>query len=306
MLILAVCRPYHGVMAERKIRTLNSQVKSIRGKYMNGRPKVWNPDDSDDDDLYLYDNESFDDSGRGGRAGRASGSEGGRSARSHSQPPPRRACSKGHPIGTKKSQNSPETSSKHSSGRYGSTLSKFDKISAKEFLGASLSSLEALGRKSQSQHLYSTFDHDSHNGGGNSSFQDYLGEPSAEYLRGAIWLGRNMLMVTEEMVEQMDLFRSRYLREVSSVSREEDSGSSRNVHRLSLLAASGITEAMSSVYHSRAISRKMLQDASAISPGDKDAMDVFLKQMPIESMLSKAATESNGKHISFADGENRE
>jgi hypothetical protein len=242
-------------MAERKIRTLNSQVKSIRGKQLTGRPKAWHPDDSDDDDMYLYENEESFEDVRGRRTGRSDGRSMASSARSHSQPAMR--CSKGHPIGAGKSQ-SPEMSGKHSHGK-ASTLSKFDKISAKEFLGASLSSLEALGRRSQSQQqLYSSFDPDSRTGG-NSSYQDYLGEPSAEYLRGAVWLGRNMLMVTEEMVEQMDLFRSRYLREVSSVSREEESGSSRNLHRLSLLAASGITEAMSSVYHSRAISRKMLQ-----------------------------------------------
>lgn len=247
-------RPYHGVMAERKIRTLNSQVKSIRGKKLTGRPKAWNPDDSDDDDLYLYDNDDTMDDTRGRSTGRSDGRSMSSSARSHSQPAMR--CSKGHPIGTGKSA-SPEVPSKHTHGK-ASTLSKFDKISAKEFLGASLSSLEALGRRSQSQQLYSSFDPDSRTGG-NSSYQDYLGEPSAEYLRGAVWLGRNMLMVTEEMVEQMDLFRSRYLREVSAVSREDESTSSRNLHRLSLLAASGITEAMSSVYHSRAISRKMLQ-----------------------------------------------
>ena len=244
-------------MAERKIRTLHNQMKTIRGKHLRGRPKAWNPDDSDDDDLGIYEGESVDDVRVNTRSGRSEGRGSvNSSVRSSSQPPPRR-CSKGHPISDKKASTSPEVHSQHPPhGRSASTLSKFDKISAKEFLGASLSSLEALGRRSQSQHLYSS-DLDSH--AANSSFQDYLGEPSAEYLRGAVWLGRNMLMVTEEMVEQMDLFRSRYLREVSSVSREEETGSSRNLHRLSLLAASGITEAMSTVYHCRTISRKMLQ-----------------------------------------------
>ena len=260
-----MCRPYHGVMAERKIRTLHNQMKTIRGKHLRGRAKAWNPEDSDDDDLGIYEGESVDDVRMTARSGRSEGREGrgsvNSSVRSSSQPPPRR-CSKGHPICDKKASTSPEVHKRHlPQGRTTCTLSKFDKISAKEFLGASLSSLEALGRRSHTQHLYSS-DLDSH--AANSSFQDYLGEPSAEYLRGAVWLGRNMLMVTEEMVEQMDLFRSRYLREVSSVSREEETGSSRNLHRLSLLAASGITEAMSTVYHCRTISRKMLQVLSIL------------------------------------------
>ncbi len=51
---LSNARPYHGVMAERKIRCLNNQVKSIRCKSLHCKPKQWNENDSDDDDLYHF------------------------------------------------------------------------------------------------------------------------------------------------------------------------------------------------------------------------------------------------------------
>jgi hypothetical protein len=38
--------------------------------------------------------------------------------------------------------------------------------------------------------------------------------PSEGYLRGALWLGRNLAMVIEELAEGLDYFRSKYLTEV--------------------------------------------------------------------------------------------
>mmetsp|Transcript_7198 Transcript_7198/g.10704 ORF Transcript_7198/g.10704 Transcript_7198/m.10704 type:complete len:665 (-) Transcript_7198:135-2129(-) len=272
---LSNAKPYHGVMAERKIRCLNNQVKTIRGKKLTGRPKVWTENDSDDDDLYLYEQDVGEDESRSRKSTCAAAEVGwvsttSKSSRSHSQPPCSR-CVDTSPSTTHKSR--------------GNTLKKFDKISAKELLGASLNSLEAVGRHNNTQQKLVSFDL-GNLGGSASSMHDHLSEPSAEYLRGALWLGRNMLMITEETVEQLDLHRSQFLREVSSVAREDNS--SRAAHRLSLLAASGITDALSTVYQSRAQSRKMLQDAAAISPGDKEAMRNFLMNLPVESLLSQS------------------
>ena len=70
-----------------------------------------------------------------------------------------------------------------------------------------------------------------------------------------MWLGRNMLMSTEELVADIDNFRSQFMREVAQLSKEvgrsrtEESNSSQSfssfTDRFALLAVSGITEAMS-------------------------------------------------------------
>jgi hypothetical protein len=104
-----------------------------------------------------------------------------------------------------------------------------------------------------------------------------------------------MLMSTEELVGEIDDFRSKYMREVSQLSKEVGRSSDSSSHamssftdRFALLAVSGITEAMSIVYQNRQKSRNLLQDAAAIAPGDKAAMRKFLLELPIESMLSQA------------------
>ena len=63
--------------------------------------------------------------------------------------------------------------------------------------------------------------------------------PSESYLSGALWLGRNLCMVSEELNEAMEHFRSRYLAEVGAASMDSDM--KRKAHRLSLLAGSGVT-----------------------------------------------------------------
>ena len=61
--------------------------------------------------------------------------------------------------------------------------------------------------------------------------------PTESYLRGALWLGRNLTMAIEEMAEGMDHFRVKQLAEISTATIDPDM--SRALHRLSLLAASG-------------------------------------------------------------------
>lgn len=194
----------------------------------------------------------------------------------------------------------PTTHTKRSSspgGRKGSRES-LERVSAKELLGASLHSLEQLQRQRQRGGGGAQQDPEDPGAYPHSILEDSYGTPSAEYLKGAIWLGRNLHMVTEDLVEQLDFFRTKYLREVSALSRggagdgaaaqsaAGGGGSSSTSHRLSLLAASGITDAMTIAYKARTRSRKMLQQASSLTPGDQEGMRSFLLDLPIESMLT--------------------
>jgi hypothetical protein len=345
-------RPYHGVMAERKIRCLNHQVKAIRCKSLNCKPKQWNEFDSDDDDTYHLSSVSLSESRGRGRSTRAStmdllAAEKGwvspltktSAKRSSSQPPPQlqsqspqqplvcsrcRSRERGGAGGAAlrgtaddnsyffAQHSSPATITKRggaTGGRKG-TKESLDRMAAKELLGASLHSLEQLQRqreRGRGEGQESLLE-DSYGYGSGFDGMD-MGIPSAEYLKGAIWLGRNLHMVTEDLVEQLDFFRTKYLREVSALSRTATGSSTSNgamtgtgmgdpgagagvgtSHRLSLLAASGITDAMTIAYAARTKSRQMLQQASGLSPGDREAMQRFLMDLPIErSLLSNRA-----------------
>lgn len=296
-------------MAERKIRCLNSQVKSIRCKSLNCKPKQWNEYDSDDDDTFHLSFEQQDarhsraDTPRGRKSMDLVAAEKGwisplaKSKRSTSQPPSTLICSRcqAHDRGAFRGAMDDSTpfhggTSGGGSGtpkRYGTKGTKeFDQIAAKELLGASLHSLEQLHRRN------SKGGHDAPY----SVLEDSYGTPSAEYLKGAIWLGRNLHMITEDLVEQLDSFRTKYLREVSVLSRggggdtnqgTVSSSTASTSHRLSLLAASGITETITIAYNARTKSRKMLQQASSLTPGDQEGMHQLLLDLPVESMLTK-------------------
>jgi hypothetical protein len=302
-------------MAERKIRCLNSQVKSIRCKSLNCKPKQWNEYDSDDDDAFHFALEQSTPSrsdSRGRRSMDLVAAEKGwisplaKSKRPTSQPPSTLICSRcqSHDRGVFRSMDDTHQAfhtggsggggtPKRSGGTRGGSK-ELDKIAAKELLGASLHSLEQLHRRN------SRGGHEPHetSSGLDSSYlphsilQDSYGTPSAEYLKGALWLGRNIHMLTEDLVEQLDSFRTKYLREVSILSRGGDSNqatssSASTSHRLSLLAASGITETITIAYNARTKSRKMLQQASALAPGDQEGLHRLMMDLPVESMLTR-------------------
>lgn len=298
-------------MAERKIRCLNNQVKSIRCKSLKCKPKQWNEYDSDDDDMYLY---SYDDNHHNTQSSTLTTTRGRKSndftaaemgwvsplskpKRSNSQPPPL-TCQKCQ-AREKFISRTPEDYKKSTiNGNNVPKKSQIEKLAAKELLGASLHSLEVLHRQQhqqngstiipQSSTVRSLDNHESlytpH-----SIIQDSFGIPSSEYLRGAIWLGRNIHMITEDLVEQLDQYRTKYLREISILSKNHDNGQSGNStsHRLSLFAATSITDIMTIAYNSRTKSRKMLQKASSITPGNQEALNKFLLELPIESILNK-------------------
>lgn len=84
-----------------------------------------------------------------------------------------------------------------------------------------------------------------------------LSFPSETYLKGAVWLGRNMFLLFEELCESIDVMRSKLLNDISSAS--HDSDIHRSNQRLTLLAASSINEVLSKLQKSKARAREILQ-----------------------------------------------
>jgi hypothetical protein len=64
--------------------------------------------------------------------------------------------------------------------------------------------------------------------------------PSPDYLRGAMWLGRNIVMEMDTLVSHIEAFRSQYLKEVAVTAKDSDT--ERACHRMSLLAASRVND----------------------------------------------------------------
>jgi len=146
-------------------------------------------------------------------------------------------------------------------------------VSKAKLLEASLLSLETLGR----QRYTGAPD-------GDSGFpQGSNAHPSEAYLRGALWLGRNLAMVIEELAEGLDYFRSKHLTEVATASSDLDLKRSR--HRLNLLALSSINEAFALTNKSRIRARDILQGTASLSNGDLSTFQEFLRTLPIESSL---------------------
>ena len=146
-----------------------------------------------------------------------------------------------------------------------------------QLLHASLSTLETMGR-----HALVTSEDLSYRGTGKTGMY-----PHELYLQGALWLGRNFVMLSEEMVEQMEIFRSRVLQEINSIL-EDASDSQTSVNRLSLLAGSTVTESVEISNRHKYRSREMLSGAASIKPGDYQAMNLFLRNLPIDSLLEKS------------------
>jgi len=154
-----------------------------------------------------------------------------------------------------------------------------EEVSAEKLLEASLISLETIGRQRATRQSQADFD--THPGG-----YDDGAFPTDSYLKGALWIGRNLTLVMEELADSLDIFRNRHLVEISAAAQDHDPR--RASHRLNLLAGTGITEALALVNTSRMRSRNILQGAASILPGDRQSLQGFLKTLPIESALNKA------------------
>ena len=210
-------RPYKGVIADRQIKRLSKQVKTERRKKLQGRPK---------DSLEAV----------------SSSGDIGREVFDFADRFP-------EPTGEKRLCRLVARSS--------SAPSNVNAVSTQKLLEASLQSLEDMGRQmtvagTQSIDMGDTFSESKlHHSSSTPSY------PNESYLRGAMWLGRNFTIVTEELAEELDNFRSRFVTEVNNAS--EDLDSRRCCHRLTLLATSGITQAFSLVNKSRSKTREILQ-----------------------------------------------
>lgn len=165
-----------------------------------------------------------------------------------------------------------------------------------QLLHASLSTLETLGR------------HNVVNAAAPDSTLSYKSTgktkayPPELYLQGALWLGRNFVMLSEEMVEQMEFFRAKVLREITAIG-EDYSDPQRSSNRLSLLAGSTVTESVEITTKYKYRAREMLQGAASIKPGDYNAMQLFLQNLPIDSLLDHKSnlTTSYGAYDKYLD-----
>eukprot|EP01038_Epipyxis_sp_PR26KG_P004052 gene4052-5794_t len=210
-------RPYTGVLAERQIRRLKSQVIDSRTKYLTGRPrKSIDRDPStlevfDEYDVVDFDNKSL-------------------------PPHQRRLCM------VKKAVDSLKTD--------------INQVSAEKLLEASLLSLESMGRTLKKSVNNSTFFDDSLDVNQSISSKK-AAYPSESYLKGALWLGKNLIMIFEDLVDLIESFRGKHAADINSA--YQDTDARRSAHRLNLLANSGITETLSIVSKSRARAREILQ-----------------------------------------------
>lgn len=184
-------KPYHGVMAERQIRRLATQVKEERSKRFKGRPKKWSPDDEIGSDTDL--NTSL--------VSRSGSAPQNRSMTSRHDASFRSTYAVSNNLHTKKNS---------------SMLNRSINGSPGEMLEKSL--LSVPEDASTSSKLI----------------------PSLEYMKGALWLSRNLVMLVENLVERIETFRTQYLREVTATAGDKDF--ERACQRLTLLAASRVGE----------------------------------------------------------------
>lgn len=131
--------------------------------------------------------------------------------------------------------------------------------------------------------------------------------PSASYLRGALWLGRNLTLIAEELCVAMDQIRLRTLEDIQQVDQSYESAPSqvellnelkRAVHRLKILATGAVTHACTLATKSKSMARKLLQGASDLEPGNEELFQKFLSNLPIESALMRASDSAGASGMS--------
>lgn len=147
-----------------------------------------------------------------------------------------------------------------------------DAVSAKVLLQASLTSLDTLARQQVGSSAtpaggYSVYEDAAASGGQLRSSSGGPGPggattssgaiPSEPYLRGAVWLGRNFVMLIEELSDAMDSLRKKSLAEVTQAAGDVDAH--RGMQRLSLVAGSSVNEAMLLTGRSKARAREILK-----------------------------------------------
>ena len=261
-----MAKPYKGVMQKHEIQRLKSQVRTNTQKSLSGHPRP--PADTHEaeyEDYCMFEEPDTE-----------------------IRPVPpheKRLCS------VRRSLES-QGSNMRKSEEYGlgDTVVRrsVDEVSAEKLLEASLISLETIGRQRASQSQQAS--RDSMRGGSDEG--DF---PTDGYLKGALWIGRNLTLVVEELADSLDIFRNRHLVEISAAAQDHDPR--RASHRLNLLAGTGITEALALANTSRMRARNILQGAASLLPGDVHSLKGFLKTLPIESALDKADTADSPRQL---------
>jgi hypothetical protein len=271
-------KPYREVMAEATMKRLQSQVKEKRSKNLRGRPKKFHELSREERNFFDVEDEYGDLDPDG-------------SALSHMPSHERKPCML------------PQKGSR----------SHIKTLSANKLLVASLESLETIGKQNmatsvnRSQSMRRSVPGGSprrsgfspRRGGYNSpsaygsTDEDCDRQPSEEYLRGALWLGRNFVSVVEELCSNVEAVRLRCLKDIAQAAADGDKA--RTCHRLSLLINSIVTEYTSMVLKVSYKGREMLQGAASIPVGDLAAYDRFLKILPIESVLNEKGYAGGGK-----------
>ena len=217
------------MIAERQIRRLKSQVKGERMKHYAGRPR------------------SALDLGSGRSGGRFESQD--QQDEAAGPPHERRLCR----VVSRAATAAPAPVSV---------------VSTEKLLEATLDSLESLGRQMHVTGINSTAM--GHDGGDlelsmsrsmahsqQTPMHSAAPYPNDSYLRGAMWLGRNFTILSEELAEEMNDFRTKFMAEVAVAG--QDSDTRRCAHRLTLLANSGITQAHSMTIRSNSKVREILQ-----------------------------------------------
>ena len=253
-------KPYKGVMQGQQIRRLKNQVREKTIKTLQGHPK--SPLDShaaEAEDYLMFEEPDTE-----------------------IRPIPpheRRLC---HVRKSLESQGTHVHSSHHLGEGDTVVRRSIEEVSAEKLLEASLISLETIGRQRATQRSQDARDFAMPGGLEGGS------HPTDSYLKGALWIGRNLTLVIEELADTLDIFRNRHLVEISAAAQDHDAR--RSSHRLNLLAGTGITEALSMANTSRMRARNILQGAASILPGDMQSLKGFEKTLPIQSALNRADT----------------
>lgn len=225
IILSLINRPYKGVIAEKQIKRLKSQVKESRSKLLTGRPKKKLEEDRFKRDMFeATDIDGFD------------------IQHPFSQNASRRLCKQ----------------IEHAKHLHDEEVTK---VSTEKLLEASLISLETMGRRVRSGNGDEGISGDelfrmsTSRGGGLDRDDD--GFPSSSYLRGAVWIGRNFTLLSEELAEDIETYRLRYLQEIADITKDSDF--KRSCHRLTVIATTGINHTCSLANKSKNQTRDILE-----------------------------------------------
>lgn len=125
-------------------------------------------------------------------------------------------------------------------------------VSTQKLLQASLASLQSINHQ-----LTPMYDFEISDGQQKKEIDDGSEYPSKSYLRGALWIGRNMVLLAEEMVEQVEDFKLKFLNDIQDIGKDNDL--KRLIKRLTLHATTGIHNICNVVSHAKSQIRDILQ-----------------------------------------------